>query len=63
MSITAMKAFVYFALFFFLNCARVDAGFDGFAYEAYSTFTENYMALLQNYGIQIKKYLGPRFFI
>lgn len=27
-----------------------------------ATFTDAYMALLQNYGIQIRRYLGPRFF-
>lgn len=27
-----------------------------------ATFTDSYMALLQNYGIQIRRYLGPRFY-
>ena len=27
-----------------------------------ATFTDSYLALLQNYGIQIRRYLGPKFF-
>lgn len=27
-----------------------------------STFTDSYLALLQNYGIHVRRYLGPRFF-